>query len=178
MEWPKLLNMHWTNIPWLRTDSDIQAAGEEIRTVMGRNAPGNDELCATIRWMAGPEGKQPKAPSLRELIRAVYINRKDKADSGPEIEGCALCHRGWLDCPGDKNDPDYLVAAPCLCSAGMRVMDKVKDYRQMSSAEADGLMAIRKAGVNRAKQTNQTQTGNVHETERPASRDAGQHGGR
>jgi len=131
MDWPKLLTMNWPNINWVRTSEEIDTASEEIRTVMGQNSPTNAELCVVIRWMAGPEGRQEKAPSLRELIRATCIKRKnDRIEDGPEQEGCSKCLNGWTTKAGlIKGWPEQVYAVPCICAAGKRLERICTDYK-------------------------------------------------
>jgi hypothetical protein len=130
MEWPKLLSMNWPSVSWLRTDQDIDAAAEEIRVTMNRNAPSNDELCAVIRWMAGPECRQEKAPSLRELIRAVYIRRKqNRTQQAPDRAPCAMCRAGWA---WYRNEYGAETAIPCMCSEGSRLTETLKEYKDMA----------------------------------------------
>ena len=77
MTWTRLLKMHYPRVTWLRTEDDAEAAISEIRHTIRHNPPGPEELCAAIRWLAGPEGRQEHAPSLRDLIRAIFIMRKN-----------------------------------------------------------------------------------------------------
>ena len=149
MDWPKLLLMDWPNTPWLQNESDIELAGEEIRTRMGRSEPSNDEVCSVIRWMAGPEGKQNKPPSLRELIRAVYIRRKqDREADGPPVASCAMCLDGWALTPGNAYK-GHTYAIPCLCQAGRRLTNTVKEYKGMTEGqrrEMDGRKRVMRNG--------------------------------
>ena len=130
MEWTRLIRMHWPAIPWLRDPRDAADSAEEIRTAMDRNPPTNDELCATIRWLAGPEGRQEKPPSLRELIRAVYMCRKSarQADAIPG-EVCPICRgRGWALVSPDSQFPDYSCEALCLCPVGEALWQQRREF--------------------------------------------------
>jgi hypothetical protein len=120
--------MYWPRTTWLRSADDCDLAAAEIRTALDRSPPTNAELCAVLRWMAGPEGRQEKDPSLRELIRAVFICRKEQRESGrgPGGADCALCHDGWATLWPDWREGwtagDYQAApdigVPCLCAKG------------------------------------------------------------
>lgn len=147
MEWPKLLRMHWPSVTWLHYASDVDDAVGEIRRVMGAHVADNDELCEAIRWMAGPEGRQEKAPSLRELIRAVYILRKRyRVSLGTDkyaSESCAACHRGWAMVRPDPANPDYQAAIPCRCSLGNAKMERCSDYQDMSPARERDVERLR-----------------------------------
>jgi hypothetical protein len=122
--------MHWPGVPWLRDQEDVHHAAEEIKETMGRNTPGNDELCRAIRWMAGPKGRQEKAPSLRELIRAVYIGRQeDRREDGEPSDPCAICgDTGWAELRPHERHPLYASAIPCTCARGDRAISKAADY--------------------------------------------------
>ena len=133
-EWPRLLLANWPRCQWAR-DPDL-ASAELIRALYRGTAAAtpaesdrrNAELCDAIRWMAGPEGRQEKDPSLRELIRAVFITRKEQRESGrgPGGADCALCHDGWATLWPDWREGwtagDYQAApdigVPCLCAKG------------------------------------------------------------
>jgi hypothetical protein len=149
-EWIRLVLLNWPRASWALYDYEL--AADEIRTVMGRNAATNEELCDTIRWMAGPEGKQNSAPSLRELIRAVYMRRQaargEGPDSGPAM-ACALCTGGWgTEWPaGSEVGFGSGIAIPCMCSAGARLMQVVKRYSRLTGDELDGFTRRRRAAV-------------------------------
>jgi hypothetical protein len=146
MDWPKLLAMHWHGVAWLRSPEDVAEAAGEMRREM-RNPPDNDELCEAIRWLAGPEGRQEKAPSLRELIRAVYICRKSaREDDSRPAEDCGLCratgwmtvYRGW---GAAMTFADKLRAIPtswpCACRAGDDAVRQLQQARKTVGALAD-----------------------------------------
>jgi hypothetical protein len=135
--------MHWRT-DWLRTPQDVEDAGEEIRTVMGRNAPSNDELCRTIRTMAGPEWRQDKAPTLKQLITAVYTLRKRENQNLADdpAERCDLCdNSGWLYVrfPSTINSE---TGVPCGCVAGRRVIEKCYRPYQQEAVRARSEAAV------------------------------------
>ena len=142
MEWPRLMQMNWPSTSWLKTDRDVADSAEEIRTAMSRNPPTNDELCATIRWMAGPEGKQEKPPSLRELIRAVFIRRKSaRTADAPVGEVCPVCRgRGWAEVSPFPARPEYACEVVCLCHRGEDFYARLDEF---ASTRADAERARR-----------------------------------
>jgi hypothetical protein len=78
--WTSLINKYWT-CSWLKSEQDAHDVVQELRTVFDRYTPDNEELCDAIRWLAGPDNKQAKCPTLRELIRAICILRKDRREN-------------------------------------------------------------------------------------------------
>ena len=167
IEWPRLALMYWPRIQWLRSEADANDAAAEIRTALDRSPPTNAELCAVLRWMAGPEGRQERDPSLRELIRAVFICRKEQRESGrgPGGADCALCHDGWATLWPDWREGwtagDYQAApdigVPCLCAKGhARAATYAarfgQDVRLVVGAE-DATMPLRDAQESAARQS-------------------------
>ncbi len=133
--WTVLVGQYW-HTAWLRNETDAEVAANEVRSFFGeRNQPSNDELCNVIRWMAGPANRQEKPPTLRELIRAVCIRRKEArvADDRPGRH-CSLCNgSGWTDeWPGlhppyqsaEDFSYGYSHAVPCGCNTGRAVAEK------------------------------------------------------
>lgn len=129
--WSALLGQYWT-CSWLKSPQDVDAAATELRETFRTRSPDNDELVRAVRWLAGPENKQAKCPTLRELVRAVAILRKkDRGDDAATAQACGLCKNGWLSMYADWNADwtlaDYMmaycVAVPCLCSEGNRVTE-------------------------------------------------------
>ena len=73
--WTAVLGQYWS-CPWLRAESDVAVATEELRETFRGNTPDNKELVAAIRWLAGPDNQQDRCPTLRELVRSIAILRK------------------------------------------------------------------------------------------------------
>ena len=127
MTWAKLLAMNWPSVTWVRTPGEEQEAADELRRCLyadktssskGESDRRNNELCEAIRWLASPENDQEKAPSLREVVRAVCVTRANKRnrESSPSNE-CAECHgRGWKTVHPDAENPLYTASVPCDCS--------------------------------------------------------------
>ena len=165
MEWPRLLQMNWPSVPWMRTDQDLIDAGSEIKAVMGRNAANNEELCTGLRWLAGPEGKQEKAPSLREVIRAVYIVRKEsQAQNAPPADDCACCRgTGWATVAPEPHFPLYRCQVPCLCDAGAARYDKADDYAHLrkdpQGAQAGAFRRLRDLAVDQWRERARAEAG-------------------
>ncbi len=141
MEWPKLMGMNWGTVPWLRTQGDIEAAAGEIRSTINRHPPDNDELCEVIRWLAGPENEQEKAPTLRELIRAIFVTRKIRR-SGARVNAAEDRARDL-----DERKDRMRTATPedrwdIACEADCT--DDVDDIRTlMEWARTEGLEVVR-----------------------------------
>jgi len=134
-QWARLLKMNWPACGWLYSEQDAENAASELRLFFGRNPPDNEELCRVIRWMSGPDGKQDKAPSLRELIRAICIHRKTVSAFPAHPTGqCAACNRGWAEVSPDPALPDYKSAVPCLCAKGQALMG-LPDYARLSEEQ-------------------------------------------
>ena len=153
MEWPRLMMMNWPSVTWLRTPQDVTDAGEQITMAASRNPPSNDELCRVIRWMAGPEGRQEKAPSLRELVRAMFILRKRarEDDEGPR-EDCGLCTAGWLYVT--KPGPEPIrgkTGVPCMCAAGQRLLTVCTEYQKLQPADSKRLRDLAEMAISQAK---------------------------
>lgn len=159
MNWPDLLVMNWPAAKWV---SDTDAAGDELRQFFGRNEPSNDEVCRVIRWMAGPEGKQERAPTLRELIRAICIRRKAdrQSDAPPEEQNgeCGLC--GWSGMlgvwptlpPSVKHldtIPAQCFAVPCWCAKGHKALHSSRDYGHSHITERRTLARDQARSLNR-----------------------------
>ena len=102
-DWSALLIRYWGYCSWIKSKSDVDDAVEELQhdSNFGRRyAPDRDELCAAIRHLAGPEGHQSKCPTLRDIIIAVRVLRKqsrtgagsplDATDSDPESIQAAM----------------------------------------------------------------------------------------
>jgi hypothetical protein len=127
--WTALMLLMWPQAKWAEELGD--AAGAELREFFGeRGVPTNAELCRVIRWMAGPEGRQERAPSLRELIRAVCMRRKADRQSADVASGrdCALCRNtGWVAVAPSAGESfsdlaaeltAYRCQVPCQCLHG------------------------------------------------------------
>lgn len=136
--WPVVLNQLWPDCRWLKTEAEAVAAADTMRARFGQRMPDRAELVEVLRWMAADrEWDQKKAPSLRQLIMAVYVHRKrgDRdRDEDQQAESCGHCHGGWVEEVGTGGWP--LLMLPCTCPAGIRQMDKVKDYRGMNTEHA------------------------------------------
>ena len=148
MDWPKLLLMNWPAATWARTNLDIEDAAEEIRHTIHRDPPSNDELCAALRWLSGPECKQEKPPSLRELIRAVFIRRKQgRVDDSP-VSVCAICCEGWLDVHSKPDDPEYVSMVPCRCARGNALIgDTAKEYASLTPEQLQRVEELRDKAI-------------------------------
>ena len=154
MNWTQLLVMNWPGCSWLRTARDVEGAAGEIRLVINRNPPSNEELCAVIRWMAGPEGNQERPPSLRQLIRAVFIRRK--AEGSTDVvkrQGCGLCRKGWHEVSPNPNKPFYTSMVPCRCDLGNWTFDMVRDYRDLGADQVRRLDALRDRAMDEARRS-------------------------
>jgi hypothetical protein len=129
--WGDLILRYWPDAHWAR-DPDINAG--ELRAFFRHRVPDNAELCAVVRWLSGPDGKQEKRPSLREFMRAVCIYRKrQREDTEAPAADCGLCgRRGLLEYwPGvygkqvilDAYSYAYSLSTPCGCPAGKRQIE-------------------------------------------------------
>ena len=134
-EWTGLMGKYWS-CAWLRSAEDVREASAEIERTFGRKAPANEELCETIRWLAGPENKHEKCPTLRELIRAIWIRRKaDRKDSGQAetVFLCLLCRNtGWAVASSSRYPNG--ASMPCLCRMGQDIGQKLyppQEYESM-----------------------------------------------
>jgi len=122
----ELLTHYWPGAHWAK---DAEIVNAEITSTFSRRPANNAELCAAVRWLAGPEWKGKGTPGLRELIMAVYVGRKAarQAESMPGT-ACGLCgNRGVVELwPGihgkqeslDAYDVAYSLTVPCGCPAG------------------------------------------------------------
>jgi hypothetical protein len=79
-EWIRLTAAYWT-FPIAKNDCELSMIERELDKYFDRYRPSNEELCDAIRWLAGPDNKQAKCPTLRELIRAICILRKDRREN-------------------------------------------------------------------------------------------------
>jgi hypothetical protein len=157
MQWAKLLKMNWPAISWIHDQNDVDEAASEILKVIHRNPPDNAELCEAIRWLAGPENKQAKAPSLRELIRAVFICRKERSNAirqaYPEAQNnCGLCWtcglvEYWPDLqpPYTLDQMEYgrMVTVPCRCARGAKPAEYQYNLDDQQWAHLQGQHAAR-----------------------------------
>jgi hypothetical protein len=148
--------LNWQSASWALYDHATAAA--ELRLAVNRNPPDDDELCRAVRWLAGPEAKQEKAPSLRELTRAVFILRKKaRIDRYAPANGekCGLCNdTGWLTVwpengPdmtfADKLDAAVDVAYPCLCYAGSRARDEAEKGGHIKMGDITAMQELGRA---------------------------------
>jgi hypothetical protein len=128
-----LLKSYFPNARWAE---DVDLVGAELSAALRTEAK-NSELCAAVRWLAGPEWKGKGNPSLRDLIMAVRIGRKKgrEDDSGPAVD-CGLCGgRGVLEYwPGvygkqvslDTYSYAYSLTTACGCPAGRRHIEHAR----------------------------------------------------
>jgi len=150
VSWPVVLGQYWY-CPWLREQAEVNSAEKQMRSTF-RRPPDEDEIERAIRWLAGPANKkQEKCPTLRELIRAIAILRKEDREQNeagdPSVGACAMCNKGWATCyPDWKEDwtpQDYAVgycsSIPCACSAGGKLLVTLRDYQNMPPNEAETL---------------------------------------
>jgi len=131
IEWARVMKQLWPDCRWLATAVDADAAVDTIRARFGQRSPDNEELVDVLRWMASsPEWKQDKAPSLRQLIMAVFMCRKDRRYQGDAEQAaqsdCRICVSGWMPAEGPDGNP---LMMPCLCHAGERVLGTVREYK-------------------------------------------------
>jgi hypothetical protein len=125
-----LLKSYFPNARWAE---DVDLVGAELSAALRTEAK-NSELCAAVRWLAGPEWKGKGNPSLRDLIMAVRIGRKQSRE-GDQVptEDCGLCGgRGllayWPGIHGKQANLDaytyaYSTGTPCGCPAGKRQIE-------------------------------------------------------
>jgi len=150
--WPDLVTAYWGRCDWLRSPEQVQLAGDEMRSFW-RNPtrlPTNDELCSTIRWLAGPENKLDRCPTLRQLIRAVCIRRKQEAMPDVDADVACSCNKGWVTVYPEAPDvitveqagQQYRSQVPCLCAKGQGVITKCRDFSTMSDVQANELRRL------------------------------------
>lgn len=135
-EWARLMAGYWT-YPSARTQAEVSMFELEIERTITRNTPGDGELCNAIRWLAGPENRQEKCPTLRELIRAIFILRKKQREADappPEMDGdgvCASCYSTGLvqywpslhhnTATLDDYENERYISVACRCAKGQKV---------------------------------------------------------
>jgi hypothetical protein len=159
-EWTEKMRQHW-NCHWLRSGDDVAEASavEDMRTAFG-TPPSNDEVCRAILYLSGPKVRQEKCPTLRELIRAVAILRKQDRDAAqpPDADGCTACAgSGWVDVAPDMPPRGFALdeymtayhcAAPCTCAKGRDCLARCKPYAGMQDVEAlDRVLALGALGA-------------------------------
>jgi hypothetical protein len=147
-----LLKSYFPNARWAE---DVDLVGAELSAALRTEAK-NSELCAAVRWLAGPEWKGKGNPSLRDLIMAVRIGRKKSRedDSAPAVE-CGLC-RGtglleyWPGIHGKQVSLDaysyaYSLTTPCGCPRGRRNIEhaRKRDNPANNSTVTDEAYAAR-----------------------------------
>lgn len=160
--WNSLVNMYWAKAYWCGNDERTGEAEAELLKAM-QNPPSNDELCEVVRWMAGPEGDQKTAPTLKQLIRSVYLYRRPEGSGTASAcgVGCDMCKQGdtdptygWLY-PHTDMWPGHTVGVPCNCSAGEWVAKHCAPYTEyaggkwemLSNMRADAEFAVRTGSV-------------------------------
>jgi hypothetical protein len=159
-DWVRLTALYW-QWPMVRSQSELDMALREFERTFRANPIDDVELCNAVRWLSGPENRQDKCPTLRELIRAVCILRKQDRvdfDHGAKIESCRLCLDGWVtDHIGYDQAwtlKDFMMAEtvciPCTCRAGDRLMSMCDDYAEMSTEESDLFNERRRAACKQA----------------------------
>jgi len=155
-QWPEVLSMYW-NVKWLQSESDVEIASKEIRIFFEDNAPTNAEMCGVIRWLASPACKQDRPPTLRELIKAVCIVRKNNRTmpDSPDKAKCAICNGfGWMTVYPDAPDNltfqesvfKYRLSVPCLCSSGNRILNTVPIYAKATDSRRSILLSLANKG--------------------------------
>ncbi len=150
--WVSLLTKYW-RCTWLKTQQDIDEAGAELREAFRNKPADNAELCEVIRWMAGPEYNQRGCPTLRELIRGVWIYRNGGTDQATEIDrypSCGYCKDGIITWrAGFSPDMEartimglYSCSVPCGCKSGERAMHDKAPWKTLDAskrAELEGM---------------------------------------
>lgn len=106
-EWVRLTAAYWT-FPIARNRAEMDLLMKELHIAFGdRYAPNEGELADAVRYMAGPEGRQAKCPTLREVIIGVRMMRKGNdaningmaqgQDPVSDVKTEMLKARTWLD---------------------------------------------------------------------------------
>ena len=106
-EWVRLTAAYWT-FPIARNSSEMDLLKKELHIAFGdRYAPNEGELADAVRYMAGPDGRQAKCPTLREVIIAVRVLRKNREssingmqpgqDPVSDVKTAMLKARTWID---------------------------------------------------------------------------------
>ena len=142
-------------------------------TSEGGTGPGttDDEICRAIRFYkkktanAAQDGgeRRKKEATLDDLIKWIRWMRKDARQSanGPDGDGdtCAACYHGWVtvwpDLPSNPEPEDYTprsgeTTAPCMCTAGRRIMTTAKEYIGITDKAREGIDALARLGVSQA----------------------------
>lgn len=74
------------------------------------------ELITAIQYTSNLKWPKEMRITVPELRKWVYMYRKT-AETGPLLEECSMCYKGWID---EGNN----MAIPCNCSKGRRWLDK------------------------------------------------------
>jgi hypothetical protein len=162
-EWSGLLTMYWHDVWWAKTAKGIRDAAGEIRHNYSSNPPDNEEMCDVLRWMAGPECKQNKGPTLKQLMIGIAMWRKKNHLSGfddeplDEGEQCGLCHdtalvgvvpslpaTGWTY---DAWSLAVHVTVPCKCGKGLKAADFI--FQNAGQEKRDRFAALSATGLRR-----------------------------
>lgn len=78
-EWAQLMDMHW-NFSAVKSVEDAQQWERELRHPSNfglQNEPDGEDLADAVRYLSGPKCRQSKCPTLRELIIAVRVLRRE-----------------------------------------------------------------------------------------------------
>lgn len=153
--WTTAISQNWPCV-WLRQPDDARAAGEQFeRQLWGGRAPRNDfdaaerndEITSALLWLAGPEARQDRCPTVREICRAVWIlRRRAREADAPPAEDCGQCRgSGWTTFwprwePGwavERYMVEYGVGVPCLCDAGRVALERSYIRRNTSPEQVE-----------------------------------------
>ena len=83
MNWMQLVVAAWPDAAKTFAPENETFLGMEIRAYFsqhGLTPPDNNEMCATVRYMAGPAYRQRYAPGLADIYKAVFAYRKDQRE--------------------------------------------------------------------------------------------------
>jgi len=133
-DWITLLKQYWDCF-WLRTEQDVDAAEGELQQRF-KNLHAW-EIVEAVRWLAGPDNKQKKCPTLRELCIAIGVLRKQarqRNEAPIDGEECT-CNHGWVEYRPDAEHPDYISAVPCRCGRGRWNMSNANPYNGMDEVD-------------------------------------------
>lgn len=151
--WPMWARVFASRYP-VRYNFDPPSWQIEIEATLGA-AWDEEQLISALRWSQTQEAgtwELRTAADLVRLLRAFWKASRTNAEP-PQIP-CGLCwNSGWIlyryHVTPQSPLADYLgrtgMSVPCLCGHGQRVLEKVKDYRDLSAAQKAGLRKLAEA---------------------------------